>query len=473
MITVLVFSGTAARSSGDEAAEDRKEEEQPQAERAGYDLERCIDLALENEPRVRAEMIGEEVALNMVSLAKANVYSPRIELRSFVGPSPEARCKGYGVVDGKCIPERAELADLAETRSGLSAFTRTEVDLYQPIYAFGKFDALISAAEHALDAQRANLKTRRNETTLAVNRLYYGLLFGGDVLRLVERVEKKLDEAEKKVEEKLRKGEGNVTNVDLYKLRVFRGELVKRKFEAEAGESSARAAMKVVIGLGEADEFEAADGKLQPVEWTPAEMEKYVAGALASRPEIKAADEVSNAKGDLLKSAKADYFPQVFVAGTFRYAYAPNRDDPHDPFVSDYMNTLSLGAAAGIRQSLNFLVTKQGVDKADAEYRQAAGIGVVARKAVEAQVKKAFFDAKRAADSLGSAKDARKAGKAWFTSATMDFSVGLADVKDLVDAYGSYVKSDTEYLKSVYELDIAVAELMLVSGVKTSEEERK
>ena len=72
------------------------------------------------------------------------------------------------------------------------------------------------------------------------------------------------------------------------------------------------------------------------------------------RPDLKALDSGILAKEADVRASRAELFHQVGLLGQFAYSRAAGRDTINNPYVGDYFNALTIGAALGIRQNLSF-----------------------------------------------------------------------------------------------------------------------
>src|SRR5690606_2474338 len=57
-----------------------------------------------------------------------------------------------------------------------------------------------------------------------------------------------------------------------------------------------------------------------------------------------------------------------------------------------------------------------------------------------------------------------RAARSWLTSTGLAFNLGTAPTKDVLESYAAYFKARVDLLKSIYELNMALAELSKASG---------
>jgi outer membrane protein TolC len=87
------------------------------------------------------------------------------------------------------------------------------------------------------------------------------------------------------------------------------------------------------------------------------------------------------------------------------------------------------------------------------------------RNLVAAEVEGTLAELRAAADRLEAAHGTAAAGKSWFQAATLDFSAGLVEARDLVEAYEGYVESQGALAHAAYDVRVARGRLAFATGV--------
>jgi len=162
---------------------------------------------------------------------------------------------------------------------------------------------------------------------------------------------------------------------------------------------------------------------------------------------------------------RAGFTPDVGLAFFARRAYGPGVTDQDNPFVPNPANARSLGGALVARWSLDFAGDTARLRRAQAQLQEARLAREEARRGMTLEVRQAYAqlaDAQRRQLAWGAA---RRDGRRWFLTATQGYQVGAVETRDLVDAVKGYLTARFEHLKSILDLNTALAALERVTGV--------
>jgi outer membrane protein TolC len=182
------------------------------------------------------------------------------------------------------------------------------------------------------------------------------------------------------------------------------------------------------------------------------------------RPDLKAFDRGILAKEADVRASRAELFPQVGIVGQFAYSRAAGRDTITNPYVGDYFNALTIGAALAIRQNLSFWTIITRTNKKDAELETLRKQRAGAVRGIRVEVETATADLNAALTKREASAKAVAAGRSWFRSATLNFAVGVADARDLIDAYRGYAEAQYGDAQAIFDLLSAQARLEQVTG---------
>ncbi len=346
---------------------------------------------------------------------------------------------------------------------GLAPFGRIDVQVVQPLYTWGRLDAASEAADAGTKARQELMIDTVGQVQLRVTQLFWGVAVAKRLLGISADVEKALGEADKRISDSLKSGDGEVSPADKFRVDLFRSVLRGREAEAEKGLDLARIGLAATLRLPPA-KLLLKDEPLDPVEGEVPDTATVLAPAERQRSALRARDEGIRAREAEVKSEQAAMKPQFFVTGLFGYAYAPNRTIQYNPWVSDPFNFLTVGAAIGVRQDLAFPSLSARARKAIAEKaildRQRAGLA----RLVQVQVDSALADLRAARARLVAARAALGSGKSLFRSVGLDFAAGLIEARDLIESYTMYVESQVGAAQAAYDFVVSEARLAQVAG---------
>ena len=415
-------------------------------------LDDCIRRALTASPSLGESSADIEMAEAKLNEAKAHRF-PQIELLGLMGPISKAR--GNQVTS----------SDRIDHLHGLTIFARGDATIVQPLYTFGKISERMTAASHGIEVDRAKKVQKENEITLKVKEYYYGLLLARELKALVSEVGEILDKARGKARKLLDKGSENVDALDIYKLDAFSGQVRKYTEEAIKGESLALAALRVEMGIPSETEFDIATARLTPDEdMNGAALSAYLEAAKFKRPEYKQLKEGLQAREALVKAARADYFPDLFLGGYLSGAYSPDRDRVTNPWVPDEFNHLWAGIALGVKWKIDFGITAAKVAQERAQYNRLLSTNDYANANIPLQIRKAYLERQEAERSIEATRDAYSNAKKWEVAAVANFDIGIGPAKEIFDSLQSYATMRSDYFRSIYNYKMSLANLEYAVG---------
>ena len=404
-----------------------------------YTLAELIDHALkhnESLDEARWKVRGAEAQLRQ---AKAAFVLPRLRLQSNNGLTPEAKGDAFNTT-----------SDTSGLRP-LGIFTQSQVEFVQPLYTFGQLASLRRAAAGGLAAERAELESARLQVSHQVQELYYGLLLAEDLQDLVQRL---LDELEGRREEL----DDTVSLATTYKLEIALLQLETQAVGVENARVLAEKALAWQAGLEPDEAFELMDETLKPVAFERPPLDSLLVDAW-SRPDWRRLQAGIAAKRALADAAHSRFFPQVYVAGGVRHAYAPNRTDQHNPFVKDDFNYFNFGAFLGVQQSFEWGLMGAEEDKARAEYLELRAKEATSVRGIALDVERAYLEAEQAETELRAAQKRRKLTRQWLKLAKEEYEFDPDEIKGLVTAFEAWAQAEQNYLEAIFHANMKTAEL--------------
>jgi outer membrane protein len=415
-------------------------------------LDDCIRRALTTSPSLGESHADIELAEAKLDEAKAHRF-PQIEFLGLMGPVSKAQ--GNQIYS----PDRIDHLH------GVTIFARGDATIVQPLYTFGKISERMTAASHGIEVDRAKKVQKENEITLKVKDYYYSLLLARELKELVADVGETLDKARGKARKLLDKGSSNVDALDIYKLDAFAGEVRKYSEEAKKGESLALAALRVEMGIPSDTEFDIATARLTPDEDRGgANLSDYLEAAKFKRPEYKQLKEGLQARAALVKAARADYYPDLFLGGYLSGAWSPDRDRVTNPWVLDEFNHLWAGIALGVKWKIDFGITAAKVAQEQAQYNRLVSTNEYANANIPLQIRKAYLERLEAEKSIAATRDAYTNAKKWEVAALANFDIGIGPAKEIFDSLQSYATMRSDYFRSIYNYKMSLANLDYAVG---------
>jgi len=418
-------------------------------------LEDCIREGLSNYQEIKAAEWDRVWAKSKLSEAKAARYAPKFTMTSLIGPVPGVDT-GFGPPD---FPSHSIDWD------NWTFFFQIKFELFQPLYTFGKIQSAVNMATHGVKAKELEVAVKKRNLVNKIRKTYYALAFGYSGLRLLDEMKDKMESAKKKVQKLLDKGSTEVTDIDLFKLKVFETDMKRRYVDAYSSIDIGKRALMVLMGNEPDNGIDIKDKTCKPMPVIIGEAKEYYKLARHHREELRQMKEVIKIKKAQIAISKSDFFPTLFLGGMFTYTISPGREDISNPYLKDDFNDKIAGFALGLNQNLSFGLTTTRFNQSKAEYKKLLNQSELVTNGVLLEVRKSFEEAMAKQKLLKITKKGYKQGRSWMTSAFLGFDMGTMDTAKLIEAFAAYTKTKMDYYRSIFDYNVAISDLSMASGV--------
>lgn len=377
---------------------------------------------------------------------------PRLQLTTFLAPSPDINCD-----NAECTTTSP--VDFAPKLDGVFAGARLEV--FQPVYTFGKLDAARDAADNAVELSAALGERVKGDMVVEATRAYFGVAFARDLAAMLDDGARQIAKGKATLIERLDSGDDEVTVQDRLRIEAFETEVVLRLSEAREREATALEGLRALCADREVD---IADATLAATEKQIGKAEDHWQAAQSRSPELRAAKFGVAALQHRHALEQARWWPDLLVMGGATIARAQGVDDPPSAFANDPFNATRAELALVMRWTLEPAMQAARVDRTEAEQVRGQELARAARLAVEFAVRDAYNRAEQAGARLDAARQGEKSARGWVASVLQADAVGTASARDLADAYLAYFTLHSRVLQSAYEWNVALAALARASG---------
>ena len=422
------------------------------AETLRLGLRETVERATAESHLVKAGAIEVERAGQGVRKARALRILPEATVNLGTGLTPEAR--------GNVVYS----PDAANDLDDLGPYYRLELKFVQPLWTFGKLDAVETLALQGLAAQEARSALTGQNVAFSAAKAYWALAAAARGDAVAADMRKDFDELRREVEKRLADESSGVDDADLLEVkskaygidRLYLDALELRRLSADA--------LRVLLALPAESEPSAVDEPPPEVAFEEAGLGEVVARAVDAHPEVRALTAAAGALGAKVELQRAERNPVIFLAGGAGVAHAGNRDEQDNPWVKEDFNYTRVGAEIGMRWDANLYRKNIDVTETLAEHRalleQLAGL----RSKVEVEVRQALRESVRTRALLDSSRASLKAAKSRMRLVLDTWETGLGEVSDVLDAYEDYYWLRREEPQREYELNLALARLGFVLG---------
>ena len=377
---------------------------------------------------------------------------PRLQLTTFLAPSPDINCDNADCTTTSPV-------DFAPRLEGVFAGARLEV--FQPIYTFGKLDAARDAADNAVELSAALGERVKGDMVVEATRAYFGVAFARDLAAMLDDGARQIAKGKATLVERLASGDDEVTVQDRLRIEAFETEVILRLSEAREREATALEGLRALCADRDVD---IAEATLTASEKELGKADGHWQAAQSKSPELRAAKYGVAALQHRHALERARWWPDLLVLAGATVARAQGVDDPPSAFANDPFNATRAELALVMRWNLEPAMQAARVDRTAAEQVRGQELAKAARLAVEFAVRDAYNRAEQAGARLDAARQGEKSARGWVASVLQADAVGTASARDLADAYLAYFTLHSRVLQSAYEWNVALAALARASG---------
>ncbi|MFO7541256.1 MAG: TolC family protein [Thiobacillus sp.] len=426
-------------------------------------LKQAVEMSLAADPRIKEREQVIEAARGLLQEAQAN-SGWRINANAFVGLAPGVEGGFYQGGAYSCAAPQCTPRTDGDKLDRLSDWTHLDFALIKPLYTFGKIERYGEAAQGNVDVKRGELRQTRADTVYDTKRAYFGYLTARDARVFLEDMQIRLNQAIESVERNLKDETGESRQSDLYALQTAKGLLSKYVHQSRAIETISLDGLKVLTGTGLKNPLAVADERIEPVPFPLVDLAEFQSRALQDRPEMDQLEAGLRARRALVAAKKADRMPDVYAGVIGQFNYASQRDRLDNPYVSDPFNGGGLTPVVGVKWDTVFGVASARVTQAQAELEALNHKKAFAVSGIPFEVGEAYANARANYDAQLDLAEGASAARRWMVASLADFSAGLESADKVADAIKNYVLTQTEYLRTVNDYNMNVAQLMRLTG---------
>ena len=348
--------------------------------------------------------------------------------------------------------------------SGYRPHIRGRMYYALPLYTFGKIPAGKAAGEAGVGAAAADVEAARDEAVALAKQAFWGALAADDLLGVAGDGLDKLDEAKERLEEKLEADDDDVDERDVWRLVVYRAEVVGHVQSARSGRELALAGLRVAAGLEDGAEVRAV-GALEPVDGEVGTLAATLERAYSGNAKVAAAAGVLRAREAQIELAQSRLWPDLIAGVAANYRVTPAETD----CLPDLENRSNQCESANFwpipvpfvelrwRLDLASRLSARGRAEAAAALARADLVALRAKLALDVEAAWRKVDESRAL--LDAHDEAVGSTHKWVVAVSMDHEMGVGTSSELMEALAAQAKTKVARMRTVHGLNVAVAEL--------------
>lgn len=426
---------------------------------AKLSLQDVIRLAVARSPEVAEMDAGLDYAEARGSQARASRFLPDFKATTSHAPSP-------GLSSSSFPDDQLYLdPDLRNEWDKVRVFNQIEISLAQPLLTWGELSGSVRAAKSGVEVADARVREKSLAVASRAAELYFNVLLTEELVRLAGETGDIVQRAKSEIKRMLDEGAADVDDADLFQVEITEQEYRRSVVEAEQKHKLAVSALSRQLFVPEGAAVIPDRRELLPVDYAVDSLATYFDQSLTMRPELEQASAGLDARNALVRVARADYKPKLFLGASARMSDAPGRHNQPNPFISDPLTGGGLRAGIGIRQNLNFSITKAKVRQAEAQRDEVLQKLRAADQLIRFDVEQAYRNLIVARAALDAQSEALRISKEWLQTEEINFDLELGDTENLVRAVRSNLELRAKYFEAVRDNNVSVIRMLDAAGL--------
>jgi outer membrane protein TolC len=434
-------------------------------------LPEAIARSLAESPEVDRREAELDYAQARHRQARASRYLPELSLNTVHSLAPGLDRSNVPDTLGNDELYLAPEVENDWTPGALRPFNGFTIEFGQPIYTWGELEGSIEAARANKDVESARVEEKALEVAFRTAELYYDLLLARRLSRLTGEAGSRLARARNEVQARIQEGDSAVSRGDLFQLRRQQQEFRRRVVNLKQRRLTAAGGLQRQLFAPPGVAVLPATPLLEPVGFEIRPRSYYVDVAMENRPQLQQAEAGVKARTALLEVERSSYYPKLFIGGRFGQRYAYGRPNQESAYIGENFIGSTTEAAFSIRQDLSFHTIRAQVEQAEAELAEVRAQARGARQLIPFEVEEAWRSLVSAKGALQAQDKAFDISKEWERFEQTQYDLGFGSVDNLTSALQARLQSQIAYYEAVRDYNVAVMELLRVTGLLNEPEQ--
>jgi len=408
-----------------------------------YSLEDCIQVALQNNPRLKSSSYSVDESELKINESKGGLY-PNLNFNTSANRFYSENQTGSFI-----------------SNDNLSAGFSTRYTIFQGF----KTTASVNAAEENYTANIAQHSVNTEDLILNVTEAYYKLLQAERIVKTtekaVERSKLYLDYAEARYKN------GLASQSDLLKAKVEFSNSELALIRARNARLAAMGSLNTLLGNTASNPISIVDNletttyrKVGDSLTIQENISELIQTAYQNRPELVKIKSQMNAQQSYVTIAKSEYFPTLSLDANYNYAGGTTAD---------------LRANSFVGLSLNFPIfngfsSEARVDEEKIFLKNLEQQDISLRNQISLEIWNAYLGVKESVELINNTKIFYENALENLHIAEGEYKEGVGSMLSLVDAQTNLVTAEESYIQALADYGISVASIKRVVGIKNIEE---
>jgi outer membrane protein len=327
-----------------------------------------------------------------------------------------------------------------------------KVTLQQPLFTGFKLESNSKMADLSYKASKEDFNSDKNELIYNIKKAYWGLFQANQIKKVTEenvaQVQAHLTDVKNLFDQ------GLATKNDVLKVQVQLGEAQLRLIDSKNAVQLANINLDNILGISLSTEIEPVNN-IEKRSKDVSDLSNLLDKAYSVRPELKSMDYRVKASETGITAAKSDWWPQLYLTGNYYYSRPNQRILPtQDKFNATWDISVSMSF-----NLWNWGATSDRTDAAEAQFEQAKDGYKVLKDRVTLEVTANYLNINKSEEKMTVSEQSVKQAEENYKVTDEKFKNGLALNSDLLDAEVALLQAKTNYIQSVVDYELALAQL--------------
>lgn len=413
-------------------------------------LQQAVNIALKNNPTIKAASAYAQAARHAIDVAKAG-YLPHVKFA-------EGFTRGNNpvYVFGTLLTQRQFTAanfalPFLNVPPPVDNF-QTKFSATMPLYDFGRTKDMVKGAKLQSQGRHDIAARTRQGVIFNVINTYLNEMLAHERVRVaqaaVNMTQADLARARARVKQ------GLAVESDVLSAQAQLAQAKENLIQAKNGVAIGQASLNVAMGIPE-DTATKTEGKLSEVKVQVGNLNNLQGTALQQRPDYRAAELQAKDAQNSVSLAKKAYLPRIDMMGSW--------EEDNQTFATRGGNNWVAGA------TLSFNIFNGGARRAQIAESKAYHLRADAMRShlasiVRLQVREAFLNLNAARQRVEVSKDSAAQAEESLRILRNRYGAGLATIMDVLRAETMRTSAENNHLNAVYDYRLAFAALELATG---------
>lgn len=401
------------------------------------DLDRCVDIALRNNPEIAATTWEVSAAGFRIDQARAARW-----------PSLSADSGYFHHLDNQRLIQARYNGEPGFFDTDIF---RGDIILKIPLFTGGRIINEISASQILRKAEENRLSRTRDELIFNVSSTYYGILAQRKVIYSLEFSIQAMEEQLKKISDLL--AVQKAARVDLLRTQVRLADLKQNLVREQNLLAIQKRLLANFMGLDYDSDRIDIEGKLSFEEIT-CDADLLTTEALRARPDFLATRARLEAQARRVDIARAAHYPNVSILGSYGIRANSLGDD-------EDVGSVGLGLTVPLFEGGRILAR-------ESEERSTLAAARERLRKLELQIRQevetAVLDVRSSSERVKATQQAIDQGRESLRIERQKYELGLGSITDVLDAQSALLQSETNYYRALADFRTSVARIGLVTG---------